>query len=294
MSRYFRVKLPTGAQVSRAWPKLYTQLAFFGVHLVCFGVPRGASLFLWSYLRPKSRGQEIKLAAPGSGASLTVRLGTSDVQVFNDIYLRREYEWNLNSSPKVIVDAGAYTGLSTSFFAAKYPEATVIAIEPDKDNFKLLVRNTTRFKNVHAVHAALWAESGSVSLMDPGSGAWGLRLLESSGPATVTNEPDGGTRSRPIRAVTISDILRDYCLEKIDLLKVDVEGSEKEIFADARAWIASVDAICIELHDRFKAGCSRSFFKAVDDFPIEVRRGEDVLVMRDPSRLHSQLASNSG
>jgi hypothetical protein len=83
--------------------------------------------------------------------------------------------------------------------------------------------------------------------------------------------------------------MRDYDLEKIDLLKVDVEGSEREIFANAEPWIESVGAICMELHDRFKAGCSRSFFKAVDDFPIELRRGEDVLVVRDRSFLNPVL-----
>jgi FkbM family methyltransferase len=219
-----------------------------------------------------------------------VRLGTSDINVFNDIYRRHEYEWNLGSSPKVIVDAGAYTGLSTSFFATRYPDATIIAVEPDEENFELLVRNTTRYANVHTVRAALWAESGSVSIMDPGHGAWGLRLLESDDSSTVA-EAIHLPGSRSVRAVTITEIIRDYNLEKIDLLKVDVEGSEKEIFANANPWIASVEAICLELHDRFKAGCSRSFFKAVDDFPIELRRGEDVLVMRDQSHLIPLLES---
>ena len=67
--------------------------------------------------------------------------------------------------------------------------------------------------------------------------------------------------------------------------KVDVEGSEKEIFSTADSWLSFVDVICIELHDRFKSGCSRSFFKAVEDFPIELHRSEDVLVARAESRL---------
>ncbi len=278
-----RLKLPTGAAVNRAWPIIYERLAFFAAHLFCFGVVRGAYLFLLSRAWPKSRGREVGLRAPGTGAPLTVRLGTSDVQVFNDIYLRQEFGWKLSSSPKVIIDAGAYTGLSTSFFATQCPNAMIIAIEPDEDNFRLLVRNTARYANVHTVRAALWAESGSVSLVDPGSGAWGLRLLESNGSDTVTTEAIPALRSRSIQAVTITDIMRDFHLDKIDLLKIDVEGSEKEIFASADPWIDSVDAICVELHDRFKVGCSRSFFKAVEDFPIELRRGEDVLVMRDQS-----------
>ena len=93
-----------------------------------------------------------------------------------------------------------------------------------------------------------------------------------------------------VRAVTVWDIMREYALDRIDLLKLDVEGSEKEIFAVSDEWIGSVDAICLELHDRFKAGCSRNFFSAVREFPIEVWRGEDVLVARDRSQLTQPAA----
>lgn len=83
----------------------------------------------------------------------------------------------------------------------------------------------------------------------------------------------------------MDDVLREYHLDTIDLLKVDIEGSEKELFAAADSWIGQVDAICLELHDRFKPGCSRAFYQAVGDFRTEFRLGEDVLVLRDESRL---------
>ena len=173
-------------------------------------------------------------------------------------------------------------GLSACYFATRYPNATIIAIEPDEENFGLLKQNTERFQNVHAIRAALWAESGSVSLKDPGQGDWALRVAESD--SADAGHPE--SCSQEIRAVTINEIRKEYDIDKIDLLKVDVEGSEKEIFADADSWISFVDAICIELHDRFKTGCSRSFYAAAKDFPIELRRGEDVLVARHSSRLN--------
>jgi FkbM family methyltransferase len=267
------------------------RLACFGTYMVCFGVIRGAGLFLLSSLSRKSRGRKVELLLPDSGGTLTLRLGTSDLFVFGDIFLRHEYGWDLSPSPRVIVDAGAYTGLSTCYFANRFPDATIIAIEPDEENYELLKLNTARYENVHTTRAALWSESGFVSLMDPGYGAWGLQLLESANTNTVKAVNSAAARSEPVRALTVADIIREYHLDKIDLLKVDVEGSEKEIFAHAGPWIDSVDAICIELHDRFKAGCSRSFFRAVDDFPVELRRGEDVLVMRDRSRVSPELES---
>ena len=281
------------SKVSDAWPGVYNRIRPLGIHIACLGVIRGIYLFLLSRLRQTSQGKRILLSTRETREPLTIRLGTSDLEVYTDIYLQKEYEWDFRPSPKVIVDAGAYTGLSTSFFATRYPDATIIAIEPDNENFELLVLNTAQHPNVTTIHAALWSESGTVSLVDPGSGAWGLRILESDN-SSLTAKGNESHDSRSIRAVTIADIIQDYDLPKIDLLKIDVEGSEKEIFDNSRPWIGAVDAICIELHDRFKAGCAPSFFKAVDDFSIELRRGEDVLVMRDQSQFRPQLEAAEG
>jgi len=134
---------------------------------------------------------------------------------------------------------------------------------------------------VQRLRAALWTESCPILLTDPGKGTWGFTVREVD-EVVAEMLPAPGI---PVRAVTIVDIIREYGIDRIDLLKMDVEGSEKEIFSDADQWIGSIEAICMELHDRFKAGCSRAFFKAVNDFPIEIYRGEDVLVVRDQSSM---------
>jgi Methyltransferase FkbM domain len=85
--------------------------------------------------------------------------------------------------------------------------------------------------------------------------------------------------------VTVPEIMREHGLDRIDLLKVDIEGSEMEVFSHADAWIGSVDAISVELHDRFKPGCSSAFFKAVEDFPVRLERGEDVFTAREETML---------
>jgi FkbM family methyltransferase len=273
MSRPSWLKPSDDTWIGRAW---HISTSYFD----CFGLLRGVFLFTLSRTWQKSHGRRVKIVDPLYGVPLVLRVGTSDVMVFNDIYRGEEYAWNFGSAPNVIVDAGAYTGLSTSFFASRYPNATIIAIEPDEQNFELLVQNTARYPNVRAVRAALWAESGYVTLTDPGDDAWGLRLQES-----VTGEDKSANRGISVRAITMADIMRDFELKKIDLLKVDIEGSEKEVFDAADSWIAAIDAICVELHDRFKVGCSESFFNAVKDFGIELRRGEDVLVAREQSQL---------
>lgn len=271
--------------------KLESEVLGYAAHAATFGAARGASVLLATRIRRKlagrraSGGRRVAVKLPGTDIPLTLRLHSSDVNVFYEIFGNREYGWAFNAAPKVIVDVGAYTGLSAAYFANRFPEATIVAIEPDTENFDLLKLNTLRFPNVYPVHAAVWSESGMVSLNDPGHGSWGLQV---TGQAERTRAviTDCTTSCRElIRAVTIDEIIKEFNLEGIDLLKVDVEGSEKEIFATADSWLSLVDTICIELHDRFKSGCSRSFFNAITQFPIEMRRNEDVLVARARSRV---------
>jgi FkbM family methyltransferase len=251
----------------------------------CFGGARGLLLYALCRILRSYRGRVVETRVAGTDIRLLVRLGTSDISVFNGIYCWREYDWDFRSPPRVIVDAGAYTGLSSVFFAMRYPESQIIAIEPSDSNFEVLVRNSERFKNIKPVHAALWAQSGWLTLADPGRGAWGLQVREKRDMIHDSNERIGDNASQLVRAITLSDVIRDYKIHRIDLLKLDIEGSEKEVFSDCDSWIEQVDSILMELHDRFKTGCSRSFFKAIDEFPIESWRGENVLVMRSGSPL---------
>ena len=63
--------------------------------------------------------------------------------------------------------------------------------------------------------------------------------------------------------------MRRFGLNSIDLLKIDIEGSEKEIFdLNCKGWLAATKAILIELHDRYVPGCSNAFFKAIVDRPF--------------------------
>jgi FkbM family methyltransferase len=265
-----------------AWHRISHVLRHAGEYIVCFGFLRGTFLLAARTARLYPSGKTVRATVPGSDVQLLVRLGTRDTTVFSDIYYHKEHEWNFEVAPETIVDAGAYTGLSTAYFAMRYPGAKIIAIEPSGENFALLTRNVSKLKNVHAVNAALWGESGSVILTDPGRDYWGL-TVEESGACADPAQTDPMTPTSEVDALTISDLIDNYGLDRVNLLKLDIEGSEKEVLSNAVPWIDCVDAISIELHDRFKPGCSRAFFGAVADFPIELRRGEKILVVRSGS-----------
>lgn len=247
----------------------------------CFGFIRGLTLLVLAKIWPRAKAWEVKVAIPDRSSSVVVRPGTTDPAVFNTTYRSVQYNYDFVKEPSVIVDAGAYTGISAVYFASRFPAATVIAIEPDGANFDLLVRNTSRLKGVYPVRAALWSNSGLIELTDPGQGDWAFRVAEIDDSSSVRLRSEKAATGNKVPAVTIPDILNRFDLPYIDLLKLDIEGSEKEVLAGCAPWIADVGAICIELHDRFKPGCSREFYRVADGFPSEFRRGETIMVTRN-------------
>ena len=85
------------------------------------------------------------------------------------------------------------------------------------------------------------------------------------------------------RTTTIGKLLADSGFNEIDLLKIDIEGAEKEIFAapDVDDWLSKVNVLTIELHDRMKRGCSYAFFKAISKYNwFFTFRGENLIFIR--------------
>jgi FkbM family methyltransferase len=207
---------------------------------------------------------------PRSGRKIIIRLGTTDVAAFEHVFINDEYGFSLARAPATIVDLGANIGASAAYFALRYPTARIFAVEPEPSNFEILSKNAKLFPQVVPIHAAVWNREGRVEVRNTGEGHWSMR-------ATEADTPDRG----PIRATTLQTLMQEYRIMDIDLLKVDVEGAECEIFQDASAWIDRVAVICTELHDRFRPGCSAVYRAATKEFPVRWRRGELDCVARD-------------
>ena len=92
--------------------------------------------------------------------------------------------------------------------------------------------------------------------MDTGLGNWGF----------MTEETDQAGEDT-IAAISIDEIMNRYNLEHIDICKINIEGAEKELFEkNYDTWLSKTKLISIELHDRMKEGCSKSFFKAMINY----------------------------
>ena len=237
---------------------------------------------------------EVTIATPGVKHPVHLRLRTSDVGVFRQVLVTREYDAEFRKNPCVIIDAGANIGLTSVFYANKYPDATIISVEPESSNFEILKKNTELYPNITAVHAALWKGNGQISVVDPGQGHYGFRTVESADAARPAN------RRNPVPSVTVDHLMEVYGLKFVDILKIDIEASEKEVFENSAGWIERVGVVVVELHDNVKAGCSRSVYLATKDFQLEWRKGETVFLAKEEyagsdlsSPVHSSRAADA-
>lgn len=205
------------------------------------------------------------------GHRLVLRLGTSDILVLYSVFVAEDYGGELPAPPETIIDAGAYVGYSAIYLAARYPGARILALEPDRSNFALLVTNVSRHGNVVPLNQALWREPGRVQLRDRGTGHWAFSLV---------GRTAEGRGEASVEAVTVAQLAERFSFDRIDLLKIDVEGAEKEIFETSGDWLGRVGAIYAELHDRINPGCTEAFERATASFRQVSTKGMTVTAIR--------------
>ena len=208
------------------------------------------------------------------GEAVFLRTNTSDVRVAYSSLLDGEYAL-LSDFPNVetVVDAGANIGTSAISFARMFPSATIIAIEPEIENYQLLQRNVEQFPNVRPVLGALATSKQQQQLIDPGIGPWGFTL--------ISTEQDVCAKGQKVECFRLTDLLNEFGVSHVSILKLDIEGGERDILNDSSDWIDKVDAMVVELHDRFVPGCTEAFENAVQGFKRFEVSGEKRLASRE-------------
>ena len=241
-----------------------------------FGVVLGAKSRL---LR---RSIQIGVEIAGIRHPVHLRLRTSDVWLCQQILVDAQYDSGLSLRPRVIVDGGANIGLASIFYANKYPEASIIAVEPEQSNFEMLQKNVCAYPNILPIRAALWNKNQDLysSAVAPGHHAYQVREQQVSGRDSTCDI---------VRGLSLQGLMADFGIQHIDLLKVDIEGSEKEVFHDSASWIGNVGVIAIEIHDWMRSGCSESVYAATSDFELKWRHGETSYFARTGDIPSSQL-----
>jgi len=178
---------------------------------------------------------------------IRLRAGSSDSAVVVQIFDTRELAIDLPFAPRTIIDAGANTGISAIWFANAYPEASILAIEPDRENFALCQENTRPYPKIRCVNAALWHQAGKLVLENPGSLAWARRFEERE-----KSDPAPGVE---VEAITMRQAIELSGGDPVDILKLDIEGAERELFRHEDGWMKQVRVLILELHEEASPGC---------------------------------------
>lgn len=231
----------------------------------------GARGLLWGAVaRVLRKSIQVEVEVPGITHPVNLRLRTTDVGSCQEILLRTPYEWRFPEPPRVIVDVGANIGFASVSYASRYPDARIIAVEPEPSNYEVLRKNVAPYANVTPVKAALWKDARPLAIVDTGGGHTTFRIRNES----------NGAASAPASGVTLDQLMADLGIDFIDLLKVDIEGAEREVFEDPEAWIGRVGVIAVELHDWIQLGCSESVRRAAKEFELEWHKGDVTYLAR--------------
>jgi FkbM family methyltransferase len=185
-----------------------------------------------------------------------LRSNTTDSGTFGQVFIDKQYEIHYSFEPKTIIDAGANIGLSALYFADRFPKAMIIALEPDKDNFEIALQNTKNNNRIKMMRKGIWNKNTFLEIIDSNADKNSFMVKESDISTSTT-----------IEATNIETILNQEGWSTIDILKIDIEGSEKELFSsNYEKWLPLTKLIFIETHDKMKKGCSKAIFKAISQY----------------------------
>jgi FkbM family methyltransferase len=183
---------------------------------------------------------------------------SSDLKVFNQVFRNSGYKpviaiykkYFNSTSPKVI-DAGANIGLTSLYINLQFDVPDFILLEPDSNNFKILSFNLkSNSINARVENAGLWSNKANLKIVKDfrDKSDWATRVEE--------------TTEKGINAMTVNHLLVKYNWDYIDILKIDIEGSEKEVFTSINAdlsFLSKTKCIAIEIHDEFN--CREDIYK---------------------------------
>ena len=182
-----------------------------------------------------------------------LRWTSSDVNVYYHTFVEKEFFIPLKiQNSQTIIDAGANIGLTALLFHQEYPLSKIIAIEPEISNYKLLVKNTKEISNIIPLQKGLWSSSKHLRIENPENEKWAFRTKEVF---------DG--EGYDIDGINVSSLIEKYQLVTIDILKIDIEGAEKEIFSKHEdEWLPKVKWIVIEIHgNECRTICERALLQ---------------------------------
>jgi len=185
-----------------------------------------------------SRLQKIERFIKGStnilGKEVIYADSASFLFIYDEMFNKQIYKFESSTENPYIIDAGANIGLSIIYFKQLYPNAQIVAFEPDDKIFKILKSNITSFEfnNITLIQKALWDSETTLSFFSEGA---------DGGRIAVENDKDKIIEIKTIR-------LKEFLYKKVDLLKIDIEGAEYTVLKDSFDLLSNVENLFVEFH----------------------------------------------
>lgn len=181
-------------------------------------------------LNEKNKFKHIEIAG---GIHLNYRCNRGDIQSIREIWLDEGYRLPFDMKPKVIIDLGANIGLTTLYLENLYKCETMIAVEPVKENLDLIRLNFEQNKlDAKIIQAVVASKEG-------------IAYFSETEESNLGQISDSGKK---VSAVTMSSLLDMTPNGRADLVKIDIEGGEQDIFTNNVEWLNNVGAIIMEFH----------------------------------------------
>jgi FkbM family methyltransferase len=165
----------------------------------------------------------------------------SDSFIFGEVFHHRYYSLPLVCPPRTILDLGANAGFTALFFSRTYPAAEIACVEPIPANIECLKLNL----ELNGIAARVFQAA-----IAPHDGMVSMALAKKDYGHHVWQEADRENESSILRvpAISIPTCLEMLKWERINLLKIDIEGYESVLLVGQCEWLRVVDTICIECH----------------------------------------------
>ena len=164
---------------------------------------------------------------------IIIRPGTQDADTVIDNVIREEYgNFTPVRDPEWMIDAGAYIGDTAAYFLSRFPNLKVIALEPNIDAHKIASQNLRPYGDrVILLKKGLFSSEGIKFFAGDGTAA------------SISNS------GQEIECVTVSSLINQYSIPRLDILKMDIEGAEESVFlSNPETWLDRTDLLIIEIH----------------------------------------------